>query len=299
MPELPEVETTRRGIAPWMEGRRIRELVVRERRLRWPIPPGLGARLAGSRVRQVGRRGKYLLLETSRGTALLHLGMSGSLRVLESDQAPGRHDHFDIVLDRGQRIRFHDPRRFGSLLWAGSEPLAHPLLAHLGPEPLEPGFSGAWLRDRARGRRLAIKPFIMNAAIVVGIGNIYASEALFRAGLHPCRAAGRIPLADMERLAAAVREVLGEAVALGGTTLRDFHGSSGEPGYFAQALRVYDRTGQPCGTCGTPIRQLTQGQCSTFYCPGCQPRGGLSTPGPRPRGAGRSRPAPSRSRSPR
>lgn len=299
MPELPEVETTRRGIAPWMEGRRIRQLVVRERRLRWPIPPRLGERLAGARVRQVGRRGKYLLLETSQGTALLHLGMSGSLRVLEHNQAPGRHDHFDILLDGGHCIRFHDPRRFGSLLWAGSEPQAHPLLAHLGPEPLEPGFSGSYLHGRARGRRLAIKPFIMNAAIVVGVGNIYASEALFRAGLHPCRTAQRIPLEDMERLASAVREVLGEAVALGGTTLRDFHGSGGEPGYFARQLRVYDRAGEPCGSCGTPIRQLRQGQRSTFYCPRCQPRGGVSKPVPRPRGADRRPPAPSRSRSPR
>ena len=299
MPELPEVETTRRGIAPWMEGRRIRQLVVRERRLRWPIPPRLGAQLVGARVRQVGRRGKYLLLDTSRGTALLHLGMSGSLRVLEQVQAPGRHDHFDILLDGGRCIRFHDPRRFGSLLWAGSEPQAHPLLAHLGPEPLGPGFSGSYLHQRARGRRLAIKPFIMNAAIVVGVGNIYASEALFRAGLHPGRAVQRIPLADMERLATAVREVLGEAVAAGGTTLRDFHGSSGEPGYFAQELRVYDRAGEPCGSCGTPIRQFRQGQRSTFFCPRCQPRGGISRPGPRPRGAGHPPPAPSRSRSPR
>lgn len=299
MPELPEVETTRRGIAPWMEGRRIRQLLVRERRLRWPIPPRLGARLAGARVQRVGRRGKYLLLETSRGTALLHLGMSGSLRVLEQAQAPGRHDHFDILLDGGYCIRFHDPRRFGSLLWAGSEPQAHPLLANLGPEPLEAAFSGSYLHDRARGRRLAIKPFIMNAAIVVGVGNIYASEALFRAGLHPCRAAQRIPLAGMERLAGAVREVLDEALALGGTTLRDFHGSGGEPGYFAQELRVYDRAGEACGSCGTPIRQFRQGQRSTFFCPRCQPRSGLSRPGPRPRGAGRPPPRPSRSRSPR
>jgi formamidopyrimidine-DNA glycosylase len=270
MPELPEVETTRRGIAPWLEGRTIRALVVRERRLRWPIPRQLETHLAGSVVRQVGRRGKYLLLETSRGTALVHLGMSGSLRVLDAAPEPGRHDHFDIIMDSGRCIRFSDPRKFGSLLWAGGDPQQHPLLAGLGPEPLEPGFSGEYLWRRARGRRVAIKIFLMNAAMVVGVGNIYASEALFRAGINPRRAAGRVSRADMERLAASVREVLGEAVALGGTTLRDFHNGDGEPGYFAQELRVYDRAGEPCRSCGTPIRQVTQGQRSTFFCPRCQ-----------------------------
>lgn len=299
MPELPEVETTRRGIAPAMEGRRIAQLVVRERRLRWPIPRQIGQRLAGALVHRIGRRGKYLLLETSAGTALMHLGMSGSLRVLDTAQPPGRHEHFDIVLDNGSCIRFSDPRRFGALLWAGTEPLAHRLLAHLGPEPLEAGFGGEHLWRRARGRRLAIKPFLMDAAVVVGVGNIYASEALLRARIHPRRAAGRISRADMERLASAVREVLEEAVRLGGTTLRDFHNGAGEPGHFSRRLRVYGRAGQPCLSCGSTIRQFTQGQRSTFFCPGCQRLAGFSTPAPRPRCAGRSPPRPGRSRNPR
>lgn len=270
MPELPEVETTRRGIAPWIEGRRIRELVVRERRLRWPIPARMAANLHGVRVRDLRRRGKYLLLGTARGTALIHLGMSGSLRVLQQDRAPGQHDHYDIVLDCGNRIRFTDPRRFGSLLWTEDDPRRHPLLAALGPEPLEPGFDGDYLWQRARGRRVAIKQLLMNAAIVVGVGNIYANEALFLAGISPRRAAGRISRADMTRLADSVREVLQHAIAHGGTTLRDFVGGEGEPGYFRNELRVYERAGEPCRRCATPVRHITQGQRSTYYCPSCQ-----------------------------
>jgi formamidopyrimidine-DNA glycosylase len=270
MPELPEVETARRGIAPWLEGQRIRALVVRERRLRWPVPRGMEAKMQGSVVDQVSRRGKYLLLSTARGTALMHLGMSGSVRVLRASAPPGKHDHFDIVLDSGDCVRYRDPRKFGSLLWTAEDPRMHPLLAGLGPEPLENEFSGDYLWRRARGRRVAIKTFLMNAAVVVGVGNIYASETLFRAGLNPRRAAGRISRADMARLADAVRGVLQEAVALGGTTLRDFHNGAGEPGYFSQALRVYDRAGNPCLACGTPIRHITQGQRSTYFCPGCQ-----------------------------
>ena len=270
MPELPEVETTRRGIAPWVEGQRIRVLVVREPRLRWPVPRHMAATLQGVVVHRVNRRGKYLLLTTERGTALLHLGMSGSLRVLHGEIAPGKHDHFDIVLDSGICIRFSDPRKFGSLLWTAEDPRRHPLLAGLGPEPLEPAFNGNYLWRRARGRRVAIKTFVMNAAIVVGVGNIYASEALFRAGISPRRAAGRISRADMARLAAMVQEVLQEAVEFGGTTLRDFYGGDGEPGYFTRELRVYDRADEPCVNCRTPIRQVTQGQRSTYYCPRCQ-----------------------------
>jgi formamidopyrimidine-DNA glycosylase len=270
MPELPEVETTRRGIAPWLEGRRIRELVIRERRLRWPVPRHLPATLKGKVVTGVRRRGKYLLLGTDRGTALVHLGMSGSLRVLPANAAPGKHDHFDIVLESGDCVRFSDPRKFGLLLWAGKDPQRHPLLAGLGPEPLEADFDGGYLWRRARGRRVSIKTLLMNAAVVVGVGNIYASEALFRARIRPGRAAGRVSRADMARLAAAVREVLQEAVAFGGTTLRDFYGGDGEPGYFGQELRVYDRAGLPCRSCGTAIRQIMQGQRSTYYCPVCQ-----------------------------
>ncbi len=270
MPELPEVETTRRGIAPWLEDRHIRALVVREPRLRWPVPESLPAQLAGALAHPVGRRRTNQLLETSRGTALVHLGMSGSLRVLEGAHPPARHDHFDLVVESGPVVRFTDPRRFGSLLWAGDDPLAHPLLAGLGPEPLEAGFSGEYLWQRARGRRVAIKPFLMDSTTVVGVGNIYASEALFRAGINPRRAAGRIPRAGIARLVTTVRAVLGEAVALGGTTLRDFHNGAGEPGYFARELRVYGRAGAPCVRCGTPVRQITQGQRSTCFCPRCQ-----------------------------
>ncbi len=270
MPELPEVETTRRGLAPWLEGQRIERLVVRQRQLRWPIPRDMPQRLAGQTVTALDRRGKYLLMRTGAGTALMHLGMSGSMRILPAGTTPGRHDHFDLVLGADRCVRFSDPRRFGALLWTARDPLRHPLLASLGPEPLGPGFDGEYLWQRTRGRRVAIKVLLMNAAIVVGIGNIYASEALFRAGIDPRRAASRLSRATLARLVAAVREVLGEAVALGGTTLRDFHDGHGEPGYFSQQLRVYDRTGQPCRRCGTPVRHLVQGQRSTWFCPACQ-----------------------------
>ena len=226
--------------------------------------------LGGSVVDELERRGKYLLLRTARGTALMHLGMSGSLRVLSAPAQPGKHDHFDIFLDNGNCLRFSDPRKFGSLLWAEGDPAQHPLLAGLGPEPLGEGFTSEYLWRSARGRKVAIKIFLMNAAIVVGVGNIYASEALFRAGINPRRAAGRISRAGMQHIAAAVREVLSEAVALGGTTLRDFYNGLGEPGYFARELRVYDRAGQPCRACAAAIRQITQGQRSTFFCPVCQ-----------------------------
>jgi formamidopyrimidine-DNA glycosylase len=270
VPELPEVETTRRGIAPWLEGRRIRELRVRQRRLRWLVPRGLEAQFAGASVRAVERRAKYLLLRLETGTALVHLGMSGSMRITRPEDAAGDHDHFDIVTDAGVCVRFNDPRRFGSLVWTRSDPLQHRLLAGLGPEPLESGFDGAYLWQRARGRRVAIKLFIMNAAVVVGVGNIYASEALHRARIHPRRAAGRIARPDMARLAAAIREVLHDALTLGGTTLRDFHFGDGQPGYFGQALRVYDRAGLPCLNCSTPVRHIVQGQRSSYFCPSCQ-----------------------------
>lgn len=272
VPELPEVETTCRGIAPWLEGRRVRALLVRDRRLRWRVPRGLEDELAGTVVERVGRRAKYLLLGTARGTAIAHLGMSGSLRVLDPATPPGPHDHYDIVTEAGDAIRFTDPRRFGALLWTREDPARHKLLASLGPEPLGDGFDGDHLWNAARGRRVAIKPFIMNAAIVVGVGNIYASEALFRAGIGPRRAAGKVSRADMARLATSIREVLAEAIAAGGTTLRDFHYGDGEPGYFTRELRVYDRGGEPCVTCATPVRHVVQGQRSTYFCPRCQPR---------------------------
>ncbi len=270
MPELPEVETTRRGIAPSLEGRHIDRVIVRERRLRWPVPRGLEKKLEGCRVTGVRRRAKYLLIDTDGGTLIAHLGMSGSLRVLDRDALLVPHDHVDLALDSGRVLRFNDPRRFGCLLWVRDEPERHPLLASLGPEPLEPGFDGNYLWRKARGRRVAIKLFVMNAAIVVGVGNIYASEALFRAGIRPTTPAHRVSRARMAALADAIRDVLGEAIRVGGTTLRDYVNPDGLPGYFRQRLFVYERAGEPCRRCGTPIRHRVQGQRSTYWCPTCQ-----------------------------
>ena len=270
MPELPEVETTRRGIAPFLEGTRVREVVVRERRLRWPIPAAIERELAGARVLGVRRRAKYLLLDSERGTAIAHLGMSGSFAVVADSREPGPHDHYDLVLAGGKALRFNDPRKFGCLLWGGAEPLAHKLLAGLGPEPLGPDFSGEWLKARSRGRRVAVKSFLMYSSVVAGVGNIYASEALFRAGIHPLRAAGRIALRRYRGLARAVRAVLHEAIEAGGTTLRDFADAGGRPGYFAQRLDVYGRAGRECRRCRAAIRQRPIGQRASYYCSNCQ-----------------------------
>jgi len=270
MPELPEVETTRRGLAPVLEGRTIRRVVVRDRRLRWRLPAGFEAALEGRRVRQVTRRGKYLLIGTDRGTLLVHLGMSGSLRVVDPSLAPQAHDHVDLVLDSGRCVRFNDPRRFGSMHLVAGDPLAHPLLRALGPEPLSAEFDAGYLYRRTRRRRVAVKQLLMNAAIVVGVGNIYASEALFRAGVRPQRAAGRLSRAEAARVVAAVRRVLAAAIRVGGTTLRDYVNADGLPGYFRQKLFVYERAGEPCRKCQTPIRQRLQGQRSTYWCPSCQ-----------------------------
>lgn len=271
MPELPEVETTRRGVEPHVVGRRILELAVHEPRLRWPVPPELAERVAGARVIEAARRAKYLLFRLDSGaTLLLHLGMSGSLRVLPSATPRKLHDHVDFVLDSGQTLRFNDPRRFGSLHYTEGDPDEHPLLRRLAPEPLGERFSADYLWRASRGRRVAIKQLIMNSAIVVGVGNIYASEALFRAGVRPRRAADRVTRAQMARLVGAIREVLAMAVKVGGTTLRDYVGADGNPGYFRQKLRVYERAGEPCRTCGTPIRHAVQGQRSSYWCPSCQ-----------------------------
>lgn len=269
MPELPEVETSRRGISPWIVGRVVEAVIVRERRLRWPVPAGIEEKLKGQAVRSLARRAKYLLFGTDAGTALMHLGMSGSLRIIESFEPPAKHDHVDIRMRDGKALRFRDPRRFGSFLWidAGSD---HPLLARLGPEPLGQSFDGDHLWQRARGRRVSIKQFLMNAEIVVGVGNIYASEALFEAGIHPARQAHRVSRARMAGLAHAVRAVLSRALDAGGTTLRDFHGGNGEPGYFQQQLSVYGRDSLPCRACARPVRAIVQGQRSTYYCVGCQ-----------------------------
>ena len=270
MPELPEVETTRRGIEPWLVGRRIESLRVREWRLRWRVPRSLPAKISGARIRSVGRRAKYLLIATDAGTLIWHLGMSGSLRILDADSPPLAHDHVDLVLDSGRCLRFNDPRRFGCLLFTTGEPAQHRLLASLAVEPLSAEFTAEALWRRARGRRASVKAFIMDSRIVAGVGNIYASEALFRAGIRPGLAAGRVSRARMELLVAAIRDVLKEAIGVGGTTLRDYVDASGMPGYFGRRLFVYERTGKPCRRCGTLIRQLTQGQRSTYWCRGCQ-----------------------------
>ncbi|MGD8425521.1 MAG: bifunctional DNA-formamidopyrimidine glycosylase/DNA-(apurinic or apyrimidinic site) lyase [Gammaproteobacteria bacterium] len=270
MPELPEVETTRRGIKPWLEGTAVSGVEVRQRQLRWVVPRRLDRQLPGQKVHGVGRRAKYLLLATAGGTLIIHLGMSGSLRVLKDPPAPGPHDHVDIILSSGRLLRFNDPRRFGAMLWTTRDPLRHPLLRDLGPEPLSGEFSGAALYAAARGRRVAIKNLIMNAKVVVGVGNIYASEALFRAGIRPSRPAGRISLARMEKLASSIQAVLGDALEAGGTTLRDFTWGDGQPGYFAQQLRVYERAGQPCPVCEAPLKRIVLGQRSTYYCSACQ-----------------------------
>jgi formamidopyrimidine-DNA glycosylase len=270
VPELPEVETTRRGIRSALAGRAITGFVLREPRLRWPVDRAIERVLPGRAVLDVRRRAKYLLVDVEGGSLLAHLGMSGSLRVLPASTPLLAHDHYDLCLDDGRCLRFNDPRRFGSLHWLTGDPAAHPLLADLGPEPLEPGFDADYLHRESRGRRVAVKPFLMDQRVVVGVGNIYASEALFRAGIHPQRASGRIGAGRYERLVAAVQAVLGEAIRQGGTTLRDYVSAEGTPGYFRQRLYVYERAGEPCRRCGRPIRQLVQGQRSTYFCPACQ-----------------------------
>ncbi|MFQ5643833.1 MAG: bifunctional DNA-formamidopyrimidine glycosylase/DNA-(apurinic or apyrimidinic site) lyase [Thiogranum sp.] len=270
MPELPEVETTRRGIEPHLRGRTIQKLVVRQPRLRWPVATTLATSIRHSRIEQVSRRAKYLLIGTDRGTLIIHLGMSGSLRIVRDNTAPGPHDHIDMLMDNDITLRYTDPRRFGAWLWTKNSSASHPLLCSLGPEPLGDGFNTDHFFTRSRGRRLAIKSFLMDSHNVVGVGNIYASEALFRAGIHPARAAGRISRQRYAKLVNAVKQVLTEAIRQGGTTLRDFSNGEGKPGYFQQSLNVYGRSGKPCPVCTTPIREARTGQRSTFYCPRCQ-----------------------------
>jgi formamidopyrimidine-DNA glycosylase len=270
VPELPEVETTRRGLAPHVRKRRIVALTVYEPRLRWPIAPGLPRKLAGRRIAQVGRRAKYLLLKLERGTLLLHLGMSGNLRAVPRATPRLKHDHFDLVLDSGLALRFNDPRRFGSLLYTAEDPRQHALLKHLAPEPFARAFDADYLWRITRGRRVALKQLLMNSRLVVGVGNIYASEALFRARLRPQRHAATLTRAESARLVRAIRTVLRLAIRSGGTTLRDYLGADGAPGYFRQRLYVYERAGKPCRRCHTRVRALTQGQRSTYYCPRCQ-----------------------------
>jgi formamidopyrimidine-DNA glycosylase len=269
MPELPEVETTRRGLEPYVVGRSIAAVEVREPRLRWPVAKNLPARLAGQRIEALERRGKYLLFATGAGTLLVHLGMSGSLRYLRDPSPHGLHDHVDMRFDGGGCLRFNDPRRFGSWVLT-DEPAKHRLLKNLGPEPLSDDFTAEYLWNVSRGRHVAIKQFLMNGAVVVGVGNIYANEALFRAGIRPLRMAGRIPRRCFGPLVAAVRDVLNDALEEGGTTLRNYVDGDGNPGYFRRRLNVYERNGEPCHRCGTPIRRRVQGQRATYFCPQCQ-----------------------------
>lgn len=272
MPELPEVEVTRRGVAPHLEGREVSGVTLRHTGLRWPFPPALPDLLRRRRILSTGRRGKYLLLRFEHGTLIMHLGMSGHLRILPADTPAKKHDHFDLVLG-DVVLRMTDPRRFGAVLWHGAEEGVleeHLLLRGLGVEPLEDGFSGALLYRMTRKRTAPIKQVLLAGDIVVGVGNIYASESLFRAGINPRTAAHRIGLARYEKLAAAIREILAASIEKGGSTLRDFKAVDGRPGYFQQTYFVYDRAGEECRICGGHVRQLTQGQRSTFYCPNCQ-----------------------------
>jgi len=269
MPELPEVETTRAGLAPHLLGQRITAVVLRRPDLRWPIPAELPTLLTGERITAVRRRAKYLLIDVAAGSALWHLGMSGSLRVLAGDTPVRAHDHVDVPLGSGQVLRFNDPRRFGCLLWQACGHV-HPLLSALGPEPLSDAFDGDYLWQRSRGRNTAIKTLLMDQGVVVGVGNIYAAESLFRAGIDPRRAAGRVSLARYRRLADAVRTILRHAIRRGGTTLRDFISPDGAPGYFEQELLVYGRAGLPCRVCATRLRGMVMAARATVWCPHCQ-----------------------------
>lgn len=273
MPELPEVETTRLGLVP-LVNQTITSVVIRNGSLRWQIPEILPELLQGQTLRALTRRAKYILAHFDHGVVLLHLGMSGRICLLEQDESPQKHDHFDICFDTGQILRLRDPRRFGAVLWAGENPDEHMLLKVLGPEPLSEAFTGQYLYQHMRTRSAAIKTTIMDSHLVVGVGNIYASESLFRARIHPETAAKDLSLAKCERLVAEIKNTLTDALAAGGSSLRDFFGADGNPGYFQQQYFVYgranDKSGEPCRICNTPIRMIRQGQRSTFYCQKCQ-----------------------------
>jgi formamidopyrimidine-DNA glycosylase len=275
MPELPEVEITRRGLAAHLTGLKIADVVIRNGSLRWPIPKNLPKLLRGCTIASLKRRAKYLLMDCGSGTLILHLGMSGSLRILPANTPSEKHDHFDLILSNGTLMRLRDPRRFGAVLWHKGDPATHPLLATLGPEPL-PGssvtddFDARYLYQATRGRSVSIKQCIMDNHIVVGVGNIYANEALFRAGIRPQLAAGKLSRPRCAKLVAEIRATLAEAINLGGSTLRDFVNTSGQPGYFQQTYWVYGRAGEPCRRCGATIKQIKQGQRSSFYCGACQ-----------------------------
>lgn len=270
MPELPEVETTLRGLTPHLTGQRIAGALIRQPHLRWRIPAQLPVVLRDQTIRALQRRAKYLLIACDSGTLILHLGMSGSLRILPAGTPPKVHEHFDLLLHNGTLMRLRDPRRFGAVLWHAGDPAQHPLLAQLGPEPLQEGFDADHLYRTTRSRSAAIKLVIMDSHVVVGVGNIYANEALFRAGIRPQMGASKLSRPRCARLVQDIREVLAQAIELGGSTLRDFVGSDGSAGYFQQHYCVYGRAGEPCHTCGSSIKQIKQGQRSSFYCPTCQ-----------------------------
>ncbi|MCY4641378.1 MAG: bifunctional DNA-formamidopyrimidine glycosylase/DNA-(apurinic or apyrimidinic site) lyase [Gammaproteobacteria bacterium] len=269
MPELPEVETTLRGISRYVIGNRVTDVIVYQRQLRWPVSRHLGRSLRNQQIISVKRRAKYLLFETAAGHLIVHLGMSGSLRIVVGETEAKKHDHVDFVLG-GKILRFHDPRRFGCILWTRQDPLRHKLLQALGPEPFSDAFNGHYLYKRAATRKVNVKSFIMNSGIVAGVGNIYANEALFASGIHPQRAANRISQSRYEMLADSIKEVLDKAIHSGGTTLRDFLRENGKPGYFAQQLNVYNRSGEPCPVCRKPIQVRMLGQRSSFFCSRCQ-----------------------------
>ncbi|MDH5633426.1 MAG: bifunctional DNA-formamidopyrimidine glycosylase/DNA-(apurinic or apyrimidinic site) lyase [Gammaproteobacteria bacterium] len=270
MPELPEVETARRGIEPLLAGQTINRVHIRQAKLRWPVPRSLCTKLPGAQVVGVRRRAKYLLIDTSPGTVLVHLGMSGSLAVVPVDTPYRPHDRVALDLANGQSLRLHDPRRFGAVLWAGHHPDEHALLKDIGPEPLSEAFNADYLYRQSRKRKRALREFLLDGHIVAGIGNIYANEALFLAGIRPTRPAGRLTRAETEKLVATAKSVLKAAIRKGGTTLRDFHQADGQPGYFQQTLHVYGREGQACPNCGQAIQRLMRSNRSLFYCRRCQ-----------------------------
>jgi formamidopyrimidine-DNA glycosylase len=272
VPELPEVETTRRGLEPLLVGQRVRTVVVRNPRLRRPVPRRLPQLIAGTTLRSLARRGKYLLLDCGTGTLILHLGMSGRLWVVNGATPATAHDHFDLVLESGAVVRFRDPRRFGLVLWQAGDPYSHALLADIGPEPLSPAFDGAWLHRVTRTRGAAIKQVLMDSRVVAGVGNIYANEALFHARIHPRTPARRLSRGRCALLAEKIRYTLELALSAGGSSLRDYVAADGMAGSFQSQFMVYDRAGAACRRCGAAIRGVRQGQRSTFYCPACQKR---------------------------
>ncbi|NIY83338.1 bifunctional DNA-formamidopyrimidine glycosylase/DNA-(apurinic or apyrimidinic site) lyase [Vibrio hepatarius] len=267
MPELPEVEVSRMGISPHLVGEKVAKLTFRTPKLRWDIPAEL-KQMEGQVIRSVSRRAKYLMIETDLGSAIVHLGMSGSLRVLDAEIAPSKHDHVDLKLENGKVLRYNDPRRFGAWLW--TENGEHTALNHMGPEPLTDAFNADYMLEKAANKRVAVKQFIMDNKVVVGVGNIYASESLFSAKLHPSKAAGQLTQEQWQKLVQEIKQVLATAIKQGGTTLKDFSQADGKPGYFAQELQVYGRAGDACLSCGNEIEELKIGQRNTFFCPHCQ-----------------------------